>query len=119
MLGGSMIRNFVVGLGCAVGAMIPSCGSVAFAAMLCNHHVVSKGTENFVGQIALFGEMCFHVYNLQTNLPARVRFKDLINGKPRDLDFHTGVRCLTNYTLLYRVYITALNEDVRGRRVFG
>ena len=108
-----MIRNFVVGLGYTVAAMMPSCGSVAFAVTLCSHHVVSKGTEDFVGQIALFGEMCFHVYNLQTNLPVRVRFKDLIDGKPHDLDFHTGVRCLTNYTVLYHVYITALNEDVR------
>jgi hypothetical protein len=72
---------------------------------------VAAGKEGYVGDVPMMGEACFKVVSKGTNVPARAHFRGLINGRPIDLDYHTGGRCLKfvrdGGIGLYRVYVIA------------
>jgi hypothetical protein len=72
---------------------------------------VPAGTEGYVGDVPMWGKACFTVVSKATSAPARGHFRGLINGRPIDLDRHTGGRCLEFVRDggfgLYRVYVTA------------
>lgn len=78
--------------------------------------VVNMQTEHqiFNGPLAYGQKVCFDVRSLATGAPAAVRLRRTENGKKRDLDVHTGGRCLTMHRAggWYVVYATPVNEDI-------
>jgi hypothetical protein len=94
--------------------------SMGHAGMRTERFEVPAGKEGYVGDVPMMGEACFKVVSKATNAPARVRFRGLINGKPIDLDWHNGGRCLKfvrdGGIGLYRVYVIP-NEDVTVTRM--
>ncbi|RWF68464.1 MAG: hypothetical protein EOS26_27410 [Mesorhizobium sp.] len=90
--------------------------STTHAATRNESFVVPAGQEKYVGDVPIFGQACFKVVSRATNAPARAHFRGLINGRPIDLDYHHGGRCLKFVRDggfgLYRVYVIAEGEDL-------
>jgi hypothetical protein len=86
----------VIGLSVAVGLLACTSGAMSQPVRDKARFVVNVGTEHQVFNAPLVAgqQVCFEFRSLATGAPARVHLRRTENGKPRDLDFNTGGRCL-------------------------
>jgi len=77
---------------------------------------VAAGTEykiaHTAGISALSAKFCAAVVDAERKQPAAAKWRQSLNGSPRDLGVHTGRWCLSSESGVFAVYITAIDHDV-------